>query len=108
MIIDALPKVPYERRLFTTEKECSICFMEFSEGDQVTPLPCDLRHTFHSECLTQWFKKQATCPLCKQDANLTTLEQFNRDVHQRLEERALTAQADEENGRRQDDNETPF
>ena len=50
-VIDNFPKIPYDSLKFKNEKECSICFLEFEEGEMVTPLPCDLRHTFHSECL---------------------------------------------------------
>lgn len=44
--------------------ECSICLCECVEKKVVAQLhPCC--HTFHSECIKQWFKKQNTCPLCR-------------------------------------------
>jgi len=27
----------------------------FNEDDTVTPLPCDNKHYFHSECIVSWF-----------------------------------------------------
>ena len=36
---------------FNEHVECSICLLEFTEKDLVTPLPCDPRHYFHTDCI---------------------------------------------------------
>ncbi|GMI26165.1 hypothetical protein TeGR_g2084 [Tetraparma gracilis] len=45
---------------------CSICFNDFSSGDQVI---LDCSHTFHAECIRSFEKflraKQRTCPMCR-------------------------------------------
>lgn len=49
--------------------ECSICLSGFLGSNEkalsVTPLPCDLRHVFHTECIRAWFERESMCPLCK-------------------------------------------
>ena len=35
------------------------------EESMVTPLPCDIRHYFHTACIEQWLMINASCPLCK-------------------------------------------
>ena len=43
------------------EEDCPIC-MEPCSG-RVCDLPC--KHSFHAECLDQWFDRSLTCPLCR-------------------------------------------
>jgi len=50
-----------------TMEPCSICLCEISVDDQVVmKLACS--HFFHSECLTEWFDRSASCPLCRKGA----------------------------------------
>ena len=44
--------------------ECSVCLMEFKEGDALSELPC--RHIYHRSCVTEWLLLQNACPMCKQ------------------------------------------
>ena len=46
-------------------KECSICLNELKIDDNITILSC--KHYYHKECISQWFKKSKTCPLCRID-----------------------------------------
>ena len=43
--------------------ECSICLETFSDGQDITVLPCD--HTFHAQCLKTWARKSGACPCCR-------------------------------------------
>ena len=45
------------------EEQCSICLMEFQNGEVIRTLPCI--HNFHKDCINQWLKRQKYCPLCK-------------------------------------------
>ncbi|PUZ62950.1 hypothetical protein GQ55_3G027700 [Panicum hallii var. hallii] len=46
--------------------ECSICFGDFVDGEEVSVMPCPLRgHEFHPECITKWLGTSNTCPLCR-------------------------------------------
>merc|ERR1712066_356081 len=45
------------------EEECPICLKRLEQDDEVLLLPCS--HQFHSDCLTAWLNKAASCPLCR-------------------------------------------
>lgn len=47
-----------------SEVMCSICFVAFEGGVQVTSLP-QCNHYFHQECIREWFKSHGTCPICR-------------------------------------------
>lgn len=63
---------------FTEHKECSICLGDFKEGNRVTPLPCDSRHYFHTECIKEWAKHRVYCPLCNKKFTAKQLTSLNR------------------------------
>ncbi|XP_045205873.1 uncharacterized protein LOC123558059 [Mercenaria mercenaria] len=65
--INKLPTRVYRRKPGSKEKEetCSICISEYKTADNVQMLQC--RHEFHKECLLEWLKRNATCPICRQD-----------------------------------------
>jgi len=60
--------------------ECTICLNDFGEGDTVSPLHCNVRHAFHTDCIVQWLTSNPVCPLCKTD--ITSKEQavFNKEL----------------------------
>ena len=41
---------------------CSICYEEIGSGIQ---LKC--QHEYHDECISKWFMKHTTCPMCRYD-----------------------------------------
>jgi len=46
--------------------ECAICMEPFNENqDYVSPLTCDARHFYHSDCIEEWLNNKNECPLCK-------------------------------------------
>jgi len=39
---------------------------DFLKDEEVTPLDCDVRHYFHTECIKVWVEKgNNSCPLCR-------------------------------------------
>jgi len=65
-VIECTPKVKYSEARFVDIKQCPICMADFSDGDEVTPLPCDIRHTYHSDCIVPWFgASKVECPNCR-------------------------------------------
>ena len=44
----------------------------------MTPLPCNVRHYFHSHCIEEWSSKQRFCPLCNTAFDLTKLVDFDK------------------------------
>ena len=45
--------------------KCTICMSDFEENEKVKVLDC--MHSYHSECIDTWLKKNTTCPVCKKD-----------------------------------------
>lgn len=45
-----------------TEDQCLIC-LESLNSNKTETFPCN--HTFHRNCLEEWFKTERTCPLCR-------------------------------------------
>lgn len=69
-----------------------ICWSDFEETDMVTPLPCDIRHYFHTECIENWLQTKNNCPLCKTDVTLQTIkstsENFSKEIQKQIELRS--------------------
>jgi hypothetical protein len=55
------------------DQECSVCLSSFTNfievSNEITDTQSILKlrcaHTFHHECLVEWFKEQLTCPMCR-------------------------------------------
>lgn len=52
-----IPFVKFNNQTFNNFEECIICMEKFDDNSQVTPLPCDVRHYFHTHCIQDWFKQ---------------------------------------------------
>lgn len=48
---------------------CAICMDEYKEEDKVFEFSCSGGHFFHQDCLNDWMKRKANCPLCKTGAD---------------------------------------
>lgn len=46
-----------------TNAECAICLRDQALGDTVSKLPCG--HIFCPGCVTDWLKRNCTCPVCR-------------------------------------------
>ncbi|XP_006193681.2 E3 ubiquitin-protein ligase RLIM [Camelus ferus] len=44
-------------------KACSICIMEYTEGNKLRILPCS--HEYHVHCIDRWLSQNSTCPICR-------------------------------------------
>ncbi|XP_041980380.1 E3 ubiquitin-protein ligase RNF115-like isoform X2 [Aricia agestis] len=58
-----LPSQVVNEELAATNTACSVCWDNFSLGENVSKLECD--HMFHSKCITPWLQLHATCPICR-------------------------------------------
>ncbi|GMJ06414.1 hypothetical protein HRI_004310600 [Hibiscus trionum] len=68
--IEALEKVEFRdveddlrRKSGSGLSECTVCLDEFSDGDEVTSMPCG--HVYHYNCIVEWLKSSHLCPLCR-------------------------------------------
>ncbi|KAL9448093.1 hypothetical protein AB3S75_015545 [Citrus x aurantiifolia] len=43
---------------------CSICLCDYKPKDSVRCIP-DCHHCFHADCVDEWLRMSATCPLCR-------------------------------------------
>lgn len=48
---------------FHDQNTCTICLVDFIEGDNIKLLPC--QHIYHCNCIMEWLYKNSLCPLCK-------------------------------------------
>lgn len=63
--IDSFEILQYNNGEGYSKDVCSICIEEWQEGAQIMRLPCN--HIFHPTCISTWFHRSTTCPLCKED-----------------------------------------
>lgn len=61
------PNTLTETILFTdirSNEVCSICLEKFTQNEEISLLTC--KHQFHKQCVEKWFKKDTSCPICRQ------------------------------------------
>ena len=46
-------------------EQCPICLDNIQEGDLISTLPCNKKHTFHTYCIEFWLIKNSNCPICR-------------------------------------------
>ena len=68
-VVNAVVRSKFNPEDFKEHTECAICMNEFAENEDVTPLPCNSAHYFHTECITPWLKTNNTCPMCRKEVN---------------------------------------
>ncbi|XP_037475046.1 RING finger protein 215-like [Triticum dicoccoides] len=57
-----------------TTDDCAIC-LDGLEGEPAVQLP-GCPHAFHRRCISTWFSKKTTCPMCRDDVRLCALRKF--------------------------------
>lgn len=65
--IESYPKTVLgeSRRLPTSnEGPCPICLAEYQPKDTLRTIP-DCNHYFHAHCIDEWLRRNATCPVCR-------------------------------------------
>jgi hypothetical protein len=71
--IDGLHRITASDTLENKDEECAICqdvlFPENTETSQTDGviLQMDCSHSFHQDCLLEWFKEHHTCPICRHE-----------------------------------------
>lgn len=45
-------------------KCCSICLSDYKEPENLRTIP-DCDHMFHMDCIDEWLRLHATCPICR-------------------------------------------
>ena len=57
------------------DTKCTICYEDYMETDDITPLPCDERHFFHTACIEDWLKSKNSCPVCRKPISQQAIEE---------------------------------
>lgn len=47
-----------------SDSMCAICLSEYQPNDTLRTVP-ECNHYFHSNCIDEWLKLNATCPVCR-------------------------------------------
>jgi len=69
-IMQGILQKNFDPKVDTLMADCSICMAEFDEKDDVTCLPCNETHYFHTECVAKWIREgKNNCPLCRKVIN---------------------------------------
>lgn len=86
-IINTVVRTHWDPEVFKALDDCAICTNTFGKEDQVTPLPCDTKHYFHTECIVRWFQTQdqkTSCPICRKQFTREEMRAYSQDVEKRL------------------------
>ncbi|CAL5201383.1 unnamed protein product [Lathyrus oleraceus] len=66
-VIDSYPKMILGESLRLPKRNegpCSICLNDYLPKETIRCVP-DCQHCFHAECVDEWLRVSATCPLCR-------------------------------------------
>ncbi|XP_071701588.1 E3 ubiquitin ligase BIG BROTHER-related-like [Rutidosis leptorrhynchoides] len=68
-IIASLRSVTYKARNIQngSSETCVICRLDYEDGDNLILLPC--KHSYHSECITNWLQINKVCPVCSTEVS---------------------------------------
>jgi len=69
--------------------ECAICLEKFTDDCEVTPLPCNVKHYFHPDCIEDWLKQKNSCPLCKAVLNPEDMAKLQKEIEERFSEERM-------------------
>jgi hypothetical protein len=58
-------KIGIAHELNSEGQQCVICIEDFKKNDIVLQLPCNLKHVFHRDCISDWVKVKLVCPVCR-------------------------------------------
>jgi len=65
--IQQIPTVKISKKQMEKSQSCSVCWEDFSEGEEVKLLECE--HCFHEGCIVPWLELHGTCPVCRKELN---------------------------------------
>nr|KJB18996.1 hypothetical protein B456_003G079700 [Gossypium raimondii] len=64
------------------DNTCSICLSEYEAKESIRTIP-DCSHYFHANCIDEWLKLNAACPVCRNAPNQTVPHPHYQDHHYR-------------------------
>lgn len=76
------------------KKSCVICLGEFEKGEELILHP-GCKHTFHYECVVNWFKTKLVCPVCKCNTRENMIKNLKNDGNRDFSKRDEVLVADD-------------
>nr|XP_043639904.1 putative RING-H2 finger protein ATL21A [Erigeron canadensis] len=78
------------RRLPKDDDTCPICLSKYKPREALRTIP-ECNHYFHLDCIDEWLKLNATCPMCRNSPerdifgyNFSSLPAFPNSLHNKL------------------------
>ncbi|KAF8648856.1 hypothetical protein HU200_064557 [Digitaria exilis] len=70
-------------------EDCPVCLQDFNADETLRAMPC--AHAFHYHCISQWLRRNASCPLCRHQLLLVMPDDHDdKDQHQSHRRRTTT------------------
>ncbi|XP_010064613.2 LOW QUALITY PROTEIN: RING-H2 finger protein ATL80 [Eucalyptus grandis] len=63
-VLRSLPKLTVTPDAADRYSDCTICLLEFADGDEIRVLP-HCGHAFHVSCIDPWLGSHSSCPSCR-------------------------------------------
>lgn len=63
-VLRSLPKLTVTPDAADRYSDCTICLLEFADGDEIRVLP-HCGHAFHVFCIDPWLGSHSSCPSCR-------------------------------------------
>lgn len=73
-----LPRIQYNESINMSNKQCCICLLDYSVGDELRILSC--QHNYHQDCIDRWLVSKPHCPLCIRKVTVPSL--INQSIEQ--------------------------
>ncbi|KAI7725278.1 hypothetical protein M8C21_026076 [Ambrosia artemisiifolia] len=72
--IESYPKTTLGEscRLPTEDNTCAICLSDYKPKESLRTIP-ECNHYFHADCIDEWLKLNATCPVCRNTPESSSL-----------------------------------
>ncbi|PWA49712.1 Zinc finger, RING/FYVE/PHD-type [Artemisia annua] len=72
--IESYPKILLGEscKLLNADATCTICLSDYKPKEEVRSIP-DCNHYFHVDCIDEWLKLNATCPVCRNSPESSSL-----------------------------------
>ncbi|XP_073016737.1 putative RING-H2 finger protein ATL21A [Primulina eburnea] len=55
------------------DNTCTICLSEYKPKETLRSIP-ECQHCFHADCVDQWLKLKASCPICRNSPKCTSVD----------------------------------
>ncbi|CAI2378841.1 unnamed protein product [Moneuplotes crassus] len=68
-----IPSIIFQAFTPLKSDECAICLTKYEQDDTIKVLP-GCFHTFHAECIKEWFENNPTCPFCRREFTLDDIQ----------------------------------